>query len=204
MRTGRLAAASSVLLFVVLSGCATPARSTVSSSTGPGATAASQPASAAGTPSGQAPRSAEGSASSSTAPISAPSQPGGSSPPENNGNSPIEICPPSWISPSPSPTALAATNALMMAYLTCLTQSDVPLTNRIAQFKIDQVRVESQTSDSLVSMVIFSFKPTDMANVVLAGNGSIGSNGWINRRTLFATVAVHGRDYSILHFATSP
>ncbi|HEY5560979.1 MAG TPA: phosphodiester glycosidase family protein [Clostridiaceae bacterium] len=88
-------------------------------------------------------------------------------------------------------------------YLKALSEDKVTDFARLKDYKIDEIKIQNGNEDKFMFLVTYSILPAS-DNFVLAGNGEKGSNGWINSKELFITVAKGKEDYQITGAGTGP
>lgn len=80
-------------------------------------------------------------------------------------------------------------------------QPNCPDDRRIKDYKISTIKIEEIRDSGFIFSVNYSVLPaTD--KFVLAGNGTIGNNGWMNDKYHFVDVSIDNGTYKIVSMAT--
>jgi hypothetical protein len=76
-------------------------------------------------------------------------------------------------------------------------------TSRITDYQINEVKVESETTDGFVFSVNFDVLPSNPNQYIFAGNGEVVGE-WIKERKWFVNVRRKGNIYEMISTSTSP
>jgi len=88
-------------------------------------------------------------------------------------------------------------------FLKSYTDKKVYDSERISEYKIDDIKFEKGNLEEFMFYVIYSEKPaTD--RYIIAGNGNIEKDGWITHRSLFVNVKKINGVYMIVNAGTGP
>jgi len=109
----------------------------------------------------------------------------------------------------PSITASSETTeeiawSLLQKYLQHYASNEVPESERLRDFKVNEITVREKTSDGFVYSAEFSVQGFNDNTVWVAGNGIVKDHGWVENKFMFITVNQKDNIYTMTGWGTSP
>jgi len=93
---------------------------------------------------------------------------------------------------------------LMNVYFKHFTTDSIPNDQRLLSYKLNEIRIISQSAYGFVFYLNYSIQGTNEATSWCAGNGEIKANGLVENKVWFVRVTKEGTTYTMVGAGTSP
>lgn len=94
--------------------------------------------------------------------------------------------------------------SLLDKYLQHYASSEVAESERLKDYKINEIAIREKTNDGFVYTAKFSVQGFNNNTPLGAGNGVIKDNGWIEDKFMFIRVSQKDKTFTMTGMATSP